>query len=157
MALDLRTHIWHGRKWILLSWQNGSTLTSDLLVRMALNISTHIWHERNWILSPWQNGSALTFDLLVIIPLGIITFPWRKPRFGEQQASPWSTQTSLWLMASSTHQLSVPPLQHIGASLLPSTPYPWYSDTWSRYALTCHGTLDSLTTSHNFGYHNVYK
>ena len=93
----------------------------------------------------------------VKMAMGLITFSWRKPRSGEHQASPWSTQTSLCLMASSTNQLSIPPLQHIGASLLLSAPYPWYSDARSWCASTCHGTLDSLTTSCNSGCHNVYK
>ena len=80
--------------------------------RMAFN--TYVWSCRNqsyshirmdqhsyltWkepILSPWQNVSALTFDLLVKMALGLIISPWREPRYGEHQASPWSTQNSLW-------------------------------------------------------------
>ena len=42
----LSTHIWHGRNQSS-PWQNGSTLTSDLLVKMAMDLSTHIWHGRN--------------------------------------------------------------------------------------------------------------
>ena len=120
------------------------------------------WKEP--ILSPWQNGSALTSDHgrnqsshHVRMALGLIISLWRKPRSGEHQASPWSTQTLLWLMALSTHQLSVCPSQHTRASLLPSTPYPWYSDTWSRYALTCHGIPGTSTTPHNSSCHNIYK
>ena len=125
--------------------------------RMAFN--TYIWSCRNQsythiimdqhsyltceepILSSWQNGSALTSDHgrnqsshHVIMAHGLFTSLWREPQYGEHQASPWSTQTSPYLMALSTHQLSIPLSQHIWASLLPSTPYPWYSDTWSRCA-----------------------
>ena len=64
------------------------------------------------ILSSWQNGSALTYDHgrnqsshHVRMAHGLITSLWREPWSREHQASPWSTQTSLWLMALSTHQL----------------------------------------------------
>ena len=71
----------------------------------------------------------------------------------EHQASLWSTQTSPWLVVWSTHLLCARPSQHTGASLLVSTPYLWYSDIWSRCALTCRGTLGSQTTSHNSSSH----
>ena len=60
--------------------QNGSTLTSDLLVRMVVSLtyvlldimaSTHICHGRNLILYHDQNGSALTSDLLVRMDLSV--------------------------------------------------------------------------------------
>ena len=41
------THIWHGKGATLSPWQNGSALTSDLLVRMAMDLSAHISHGRN--------------------------------------------------------------------------------------------------------------
>ena len=97
-------------------------------IRMAQH--SHLtWKEP--ILSPWQNGLALTPDHgrnqsshHVRMAHRLITSLWRKPRFGAQQASPWSTQNSLCIMAFSTHQLSIHPSQHTGASLLLSAPYP---------------------------------
>ena len=88
--------------------------------------------------------------------LRLVTSPLRELLSGEHQASPWSTQTSLWPMAWSTHQLSIRLSQHTRASLL-SAPYPWYSDILSQYALTGHGTLGSQTTSHNSSCCNIYK
>ena len=40
--MEISSHIWHGRNWILSPWQNGSALITDLLVRMAMDISIHI-------------------------------------------------------------------------------------------------------------------
>ena len=157
------THIWHGR--------NQSSHHDKMAQPLHLTYSSEwLWIQHSYltwkepILSPWQNGSALTSDHgrnqsshHVRMAHGLISSFWKEPRSWEHQASPWSTQNSLWLMASSTHHLSVHSLQYIGASLLSSAPYPWYSDAWSRYDLTCHGTQGSLTTSHNSGCHNIYK
>ena len=156
-------HLSYSTEWLaLISNMEGSNP-----ITMTEWISPYIWptHHNGYgsqhsyltwkepILSPWQNVLALTSDHgrnqsshHVRMAMGLITFPWRKPRSREHQASPWRTRTSLWPTASSTHQLSIPPSQHTGASLLFSTPYPWYSDTWSRYDLTCHGTPSSPTT-----------
>ena len=120
MSEGICTHIWSCRNQsynhirmalsprlsFLGNWSGAS------IPRMAFN--AYIWSCRNqsrshirmgqhsyltWkepILSPWQNRSALTSDLLIRMDLGLIISPWREPRYGEHQASPWSTQTSLW-------------------------------------------------------------
>ena len=89
-------------------------------------LSPYIWHAHKngygsqhsyltWkepILSPWQNGSTLTYDFLIRMAYGLVTSPWKGPRSREHQASPWSARTSLWLVASSTHQLS----DHVGTN-----------------------------------------
>ena len=131
---------------------------------MSERLCTYIWPWEEHIQHSCQKGYALTSDherntssIHVRRSHEFITFFWREPRSGEHQDSPWSTQTSLWPMVLSTHQLSIRPSQHTGASLLLSAPYPWYSDTWSWYALTFHGILDSLTTLHNSGCHSIYK
>ena len=69
----------------------------------------------------------------------------------------WSTRTSFSQEAWSTHWLSTPPLPCTGASLLLSTPYPWYSGTWSRCASTCHGTQGFSTASRNSDCRRRYK
>ena len=130
-------------------WLWISALKSDMEGTNPLTmiewLSPYIWPWKEPILSPCQNGSRTHH-----FPLEGISISWT-PSFSLKHS------TSLWLMASSTHQLSVHPSQHTRASLLPSTPYPWYSDTWYRYVSTCHGTPSSLKTSHNSGCHNIYK
>ena len=131
---------------------------------MSERLCTYIWPWEEPILPPCQKCYALTSDHErnqsynhVRRALRFITSPWKEPRYEENQASPWSTQTSLSLMAWSTNQLSIFRSQHTIDSLLLSAPYPWYSDIWYRYASTCHRTLGSPKTSHNPSCRNIYK
>ena len=108
-------------------------------------LSPYIWPWKEPILSPCQNGSRTHH-----FPLEGTSI-WRTPRF--------SLKYSNFTLANGLVNTSAicSSVQHTGASLVLSAPYPWYSDIWSRYASTCHGTLGSLKTSHNSGCHNIYK
>ena len=88
---------------------------------MSKRHKTYIWPWKEPILSPCHKGFALTYNhgrnqsynhvrrAQHLHPttegptfhhggkaLRLINSPWREPRSREHQASPWSTQTSLW-------------------------------------------------------------
>ena len=78
-------------------WSCGNTSLSH--IRMALHLHLIMWE---YIPQSHQNGSTLlsyhgrnTSNNHVKKAHGLITSLWREPRYGEHQASPWSTQTSL--------------------------------------------------------------
>ena len=80
------TYIWQWKEPILSSCHNS-----------------YIWPWKEPILSPCQKGTTLTYDHgrnqsshHVRRAHGLITSSWKEPQSGEHQASPWSTQTSLW-------------------------------------------------------------
>ena len=96
-------------------------------------------------------------QLVSLAMLELITPSFEGSHSGSQQVFLWSTQTSLYSEDWLTHWLSDHLLPHTGASLLLSTPYPWYSGIWSLCASTCHGTQGYLTTSRNFDCYRRYK
>ena len=155
------THIWHGRKksshhdrmaqplYLTYSseWLQISALISVMEgtnpFTMTEWLSPYIWPWKEPILSPCQNGYGSHHCLWEEASI------WRTPSL--------SLKYSNFILANGFVNTSAICSSVAGASLLLSAPYPWYSDIWSRYASTCHGTLDSLTTSRNSGCHNVYK
>ena len=133
MLERLCTYIWPWEEPIQHSCQKDPALTSDhernqssIHVRKALHLHltmrgthpsfmserlfTYIWPWEEHIHNSCQKGSALTYDHgrnqsyhHVKKAHGLITCPWKEPRSGEHQASPWSTQNSLWPFLAYNH------------------------------------------------------